>query len=196
MRRGLIHGAAWTCATAAAVTLSWWGVHTVMSGTAYDRPRALPIAGLPQDGSTDGSAGDDRPQSASTQRPKESPKPSATDKDQGKPEDDKSPATDRPSSSTPSASGAPSRTPDGGGTPTAKAPSGKVKGYTVDGGRVVFDIKASSAELVSATPNSGWQMQVWKQPKWIRVTFTQGDREISVFCTWHDHAPLVEIDER
>jgi len=44
MRRGLVHTAAWLFATGAAVTLSWWGVHTVVAGTAYDRPRALPIA--------------------------------------------------------------------------------------------------------------------------------------------------------
>ncbi|WP_231626933.1 hypothetical protein [Streptomyces apocyni] len=202
MRRALTHGAAWACATAAAVTLSWWGVHTVMSGTAYDRPRALPIAGLPQDDPTEGSrhGDDDRPQSDSTRRPQESATASATERGTPPPKDDKSRATDRPSSgaSADGASGRPSRTPDSGASPsaTATASTGTVKGYTAAGGRVVFDIGESSAELVSATPNSGWQMQVWKQPKWIRVTFTRGDREVSVFCTWHNHAPLVEIDER
>ncbi|MYX96274.1 hypothetical protein GT045_16005, partial [Streptomyces sp. SID486] len=43
MRRGLVHVLAWLLATGAAVTLSWWGVHTVMAGTAYDPPRALPV---------------------------------------------------------------------------------------------------------------------------------------------------------
>ncbi|NKQ29008.1 hypothetical protein HF200_32950, partial [Streptomyces galbus] len=43
MRRGLVHVLAWSLATGAAVTLSWWGVHTVMAGTAYDPPRALPL---------------------------------------------------------------------------------------------------------------------------------------------------------
>ncbi|MER6921890.1 hypothetical protein ABT314_23320, partial [Streptomyces spiralis] len=43
MHRGLVHVLAWSLATSAAVTLSWWGVHTVMAGTAYDPPRALPI---------------------------------------------------------------------------------------------------------------------------------------------------------
>ena len=45
MQRGLVHALAWSLATGAAVTLSWFGVHTVMSGTAYDPPRALPISG-------------------------------------------------------------------------------------------------------------------------------------------------------
>ncbi|MFD8027164.1 hypothetical protein ACFV3F_00075, partial [Streptomyces sp. NPDC059717] len=43
MVKGLVHVLAWSVATGAAVTLSWWGVHTVMTGTAYDPPRALPI---------------------------------------------------------------------------------------------------------------------------------------------------------
>ena len=45
MRRGLVHAVAWSLATGAAVTLSWCGVHTVMAGTAYDPPRALPMSG-------------------------------------------------------------------------------------------------------------------------------------------------------
>ncbi len=69
---------------------------------------------------------------------------------------------------------------------------GKVKAYTVTGGRVVFDLGTTSAELVSATPDAGWQMQVWKQPYWIRVTFTKAGKEMSVFCTWNGHPPLVE----
>ncbi|WP_405820159.1 hypothetical protein OG705_11720 [Streptomyces sp. NBC_00838] len=189
MRRGLVHAMAWTLATGAAVTLSWWGVHTVVVGTAYDRPRALPITG---DGATTQRA---RPQSSSTHRPP-SPPPS--------PSSPESPA----SAGTPE----PSRTPDGEppatapAEPSAKKPPpdpgtdattpGNVKSYPVDGGRVVFDLGGESAELVSATPEAGWRMQVWKQDFWIRVTFTRDDREVSVFCTWHDSAPRVQIDER
>ncbi|MFD2121473.1 hypothetical protein ACFSNO_20660 [Streptomyces cirratus] len=55
MHRGLLHAFAWTLATGAAVTLSWWGVHTVMSGTAYDPPRAVPLAALPPAPSAQGS---------------------------------------------------------------------------------------------------------------------------------------------
>lgn len=181
---------AWTLATGAAVTLSWWGVHTVVVGTVYDRPRALPITG---DSSTTQRA---RPQSSSTHRPP-SPPPSP------------SPSPESPSSAgTPESSGEPDGEPSA--TPPAKAPEkspppepdpgpatpGNVKSYPVDGGRVVFDLGSHSAELVSATPETGWQMQVWKQDFWIRVTFTRDDREISVFCTWHDSAPRVQIDER
>ncbi|MDG4860502.1 hypothetical protein P8605_20460 [Streptomyces sp. T-3] len=180
MQRGLVHGIAWTLATGAAVTLSWWGVHTVMSGTAYDPPHALPIAGIAQDGTPE----ETQPQSASTRRPKPS--------DSGKGEKgDK----DKPSSGSSGASTPPKSGGSGGGGSTGSAPTGNVKSYTVSGGRVAFDMGSTSAELVSATPNSGWTMQVWKQAEWIRVTFTQGGREVSVFCTWHDHKPMVEIDD-
>lgn len=70
-----------------------------------------------------------------------------------------------------------------------------MRSYTSSGGRVVFDLGAASAELVSAAPADGWQMQVWKQPEWIRVTFTQGRRSVSVFCTWNGHEPSVEVDD-
>ncbi|MGW0733705.1 hypothetical protein [Streptomyces sp. NPDC002851] len=192
MQRGLVHGAAWTLATGAAVTLSWWGVHTVMSGTAYDRPRALPIAGA-----SDHGAQEARPQSSSTHRPRETPEPGTSDGNGEGGEGGKDGSSGRPSSSAPDRTPKPSGKPggDGGGGGSAR-PSGNVKSYNVSGGRVAFEIGSDSAELVSATPNSGWQMQVWKQPTWIRVTFTQGDREVSVFCTWHDHEPMVEIDDR
>ncbi|MFC7305368.1 hypothetical protein ACFQVC_14190 [Streptomyces monticola] len=194
-QRGLVHGIAWTLATGAAVTLSWWGVHTVMSGTAYDRPRALPITNT-ADGTTQGA----RPQSSSTHRPKESPKPGKSDSEDGAGKGGKG-STAKPSSSAPGKGSPSSGRPGGGdggggGEGGSSAPAtGNVKSYTVSGGRVAFEMGASSAELVSATPNSGWQMQVWKQPEWIRVTFTQGGREVSVFCTWHDHEPMVEIQD-
>ncbi|MCJ1677185.1 hypothetical protein MTF65_07490 [Streptomyces sp. APSN-46.1] len=191
MRRGLLHAMAWTLATSAAVTLSWWGVHTVMSGTAYDPPLAVPLTTRTLSTAE-----------ASTQRsdPPDSPSPSASPSESAP----ASPSADPASSSSakpspkaptgdpatgPASSPRPSRQPDG------EDPA-DVKGYTVSGGRVVFDLGTSSAELVSATPAAGWRMQVWKQDFWIRVTFTLDSREVSVFCTWHDHPPLVQVDER
>lgn len=150
------------------MTLSWWGVHSVMSGTAYDPPLAVPLATQPLSSSTHRAQAPDP-------TPSPSPSPSAS--------------TAPPS---PSSSAKPSV------TPTRRSqrqgpPGANVKAYSVSGGRVVFDLGATSAELVSATPLAGWRMQVWKQPSWIRVTFTRDGREVSVFCTWHDHPPLVEI---
>ncbi|MFD8632158.1 hypothetical protein [Streptomyces sp. NPDC059533] len=176
MQRGLVHAMAWVLATGAAVTLSWWGVHTVMSGTAYDPPLAVPLAAA-------------QPLSSSTHRslPEQSPSPSDA------PEPVPSASSSAGPSIDPSAgksSSKPSASPRAGRQEEA---SGKVQAYPVSGGRVVFGLGASSAELVSATPAAGWRMQVWKQDYWIRVTFTKDGREVSVFCTWHDHPPAVEI---
>ncbi|MEU9029821.1 hypothetical protein AB0D46_20325 [Streptomyces sp. NPDC048383] len=178
MRRGLVHAMAWILATAAAVTLSWWGVRTVMSGTAYDPPLAVPLTTTPLSSSTHGTQSPSpSPSPPSSPSPSATPSPSAS-------ASDPAPAA-RPKSPPPAA--APSRGPEA---------SGRVKGYSVTGGRVVLDLGTASAELVSATPEAGWRMQVWKQDLWIRVTFTRDGRESSVFCTWHDTAPRVEFDER
>ncbi|MFD8005295.1 hypothetical protein [Streptomyces mirabilis] len=172
MLRGFVHVLAWSLATGAAVTLSWWGVHTVMTGTAYDPPRALPIM---VGGATTQEA---KALASSTSRPSVSPSPSAS----------KPTASPRPSG-TPVASTSPSADP----SPSASGPAGQVKSYDTDGGRAVFDLGTTSATLVSATPGSGWSMQVWKTESWIRVEFTSGADRVSVFCTWHDGPPRVEI---
>ncbi|MGV9554917.1 hypothetical protein [Streptomyces sp. NPDC003401] len=178
MRRGLVHVLAWTLATGAAVTLSWWGVHTVLAGTAYDPPRALPLT------AADVPAGEPEPPAISaTDRPAPASSPASA------------PAPPSPSSAPPSAS----RTPASPAAPSrarpaaSPGPSGRVEGYDTDGGRVLFDLGPASASLVSATPGAGWSMQVWKTESWIRVEFTSGADRVSVFCTWHDGPPRVEI---
>ncbi|MCM1946507.1 hypothetical protein NC315_14140 [Streptomyces sp. G2] len=188
MRRGLVHALAWSLATGAAVTLSWWGVHTVLSGTVYDPPRALPLpAGSPADlVPAETAIGD--PVTSSTRRPSTTPPASAPPSPSSSAPKAAAPPSSRPAAPT-TATPAP--------TTTAPAPGGSsVRSYPSDGGRVTFDLGETSAELVSASPASGWQMQVWKQPTWIRVTFTRDGREVSVFCLWHDSAPRVQIEER
>ncbi|MET9589567.1 hypothetical protein ABZY45_01170 [Streptomyces sp. NPDC006516] len=183
MQRGLVHVIAWSLATGAAVTLSWWGVHTVMSGTAYDPPLAVPISVEARDGQVT-----DEPVSSSTRRAL----PSMT----------RSPsASPSPSSAAPSrapASLRPSAPPSGGRSPAESRPpsaaSGKMKSYPTRGGRVVLELADDSAKLVSATPETGWSMQVWTNPEWIRVDFGDGaGATVSVFCTWNGHPPIVEV---
>ena len=177
MQRGLVHAIAWSLATGAAVTLSWWGVHTVMAGTAYDPPRAVPLAvGAPTEQSTQ------EPVSSSTHRPAPSPS-SRTAAPRTTP-----PATRKPSRT-------PSRTPPSSPAPAqSSAPSGEVKSYSTDGGRAVFELGSSSAKLVSATPEPGWSMQVWTNTTWIRVNFSdETGATYSLFCTWNDHPPQVQI---
>ncbi|MFC9928717.1 hypothetical protein [Streptomyces sp. NPDC127190] len=167
MRRGLVHVLAWLLATGAAVTLSWWGVHTVLAATAYAPPRALPVT-----------ASDASPQSSTgTPAPPPTPSPSPPP-----------PSPSRRPSPTPAPTA--SRTPAATPTPTA---SGRVKAYDTDGGRAVFELGAADATLVSATPGSGWSMQVWKTETWIRVEFSRSTDRVSVFCTWHDGPPQVQI---
>ncbi|GGX09242.1 hypothetical protein GCM10010297_33460 [Streptomyces malachitofuscus] len=177
MRRGLVHGLAWLLATGAAVTLSWWGVSTVMEGTAYDPPRALPIAAAEEQSEA---------LSSSTQRP--SSKPSKDAGTSPQPSDGPDRASRKPDPK-PSRSGPPATSP----APPPPAASGEVKAYDTKGGRAVFDLGETSASLVSATPGAGWSMQVWKTESWIRVEFTAGADRVSVFCTWHDGPPRVEI---
>ncbi|WP_369169595.1 hypothetical protein AB5J49_17685 [Streptomyces sp. R28] len=173
MRRGLVHVLAWSLATGAAVTLSWWGVHTVMTGTVYDRPRALPITAA--DATTQGA----KPLASSTNRA--TPSKGSVTPSSPSPKPTETPRTPTPSKTPPQNTGP---------SPTT---SGQVKSYDTDGGRVVFDIGATSATLVSATPGAGWSMQVWKTQTWIRVEFGAGADRVSVFCTWHDGPPRVEI---
>ncbi|MEU9605308.1 hypothetical protein [Streptomyces sp. NPDC048057] len=164
-----------------------------MSGTAYDRPRAVPI-----------NAGDTpttqaKPRVSSTHRP---PPTSATQEPEGKQgeaESEKAPGTSlakgrgpsaRPSVDQPVAD-RPTTAPD---SPPAK-PSGEVRGETVEGGRAVFVLHEASAELELATPNPGWQVQVYRDTTWIRVAFTKDGREQSVFCVWNAGPPKFEFYE-
>ncbi|MFJ6560667.1 hypothetical protein ACIQMV_12405 [Streptomyces sp. NPDC091412] len=175
MLRGLVHLLAWSLATGAAATLSWWGVHTVMAGTAYDPPRALPITAV------EATRQESAPAASPTPRPTASRSPSASP---SKPADERTvtPSPSRPTR--PASAPAPS--------PTT---SGQVKSYDTEGGRVVFDLGQFSANLVSATPGTGWSMQVWKTETWIRVEFTSDADRVSVICAWHDGPPHVEIGD-
>ncbi|KUL53144.1 hypothetical protein ADL22_04420 [Streptomyces sp. NRRL F-4489] len=184
MQRGLVHAAAWTLATGAAVTLSWFGVHTVLSGTAYDAPRALPLS--------DQVAASALPQVSSTHRPK--PSAPATARPSAPASPSASPGDDAPRAAAPSRTEPPAPPSAGGGT--GSSAGGRVRGYTTSGGRVVLSLGPGSAELVSATPNAGWEMQVWKQDQWLRVDFTAGAAHTSVICTWNGHPPIVETSNR
>ncbi|WP_031090809.1 hypothetical protein [Streptomyces sp. NRRL WC-3549] len=181
MHRGLVHAAAWSFATGAAVTLSWWGVHTVMSGTAYDRPRAVPIAA-----GTQGAGAAEAPVSSSTHRPSPSPPPTSGPPATRSPSP---PPPARPSSGTPSPGDAPASAPP--------AAAGNVQSHPTRGGRVVLELAPDAATLVSATPEPGWSMRVWTNAEWIRVDFTDGSgATVSVFCTWNGHPPSVEVVEQ
>ncbi|MFG3045305.1 hypothetical protein [Streptomyces sp. NPDC048202] len=173
MRRGLVHVLAWLLATAAATTLSWWGVHTVMAGTAYDPPRAVPITAA--EAAAHASTTTPPPPTPPTRRPTSTPR-----------------RTTPPPSPTPTRA-TPTPTPNPSAPPAPTTPSGDVKAYDTGGGRAVFDLGPVSATLVSATPGTGWSMQVWKTETWIRVEFSRSTDRVTVFCDWHDGPPHVDV---
>ncbi|MBZ6477214.1 hypothetical protein K9U14_28410 [Streptomyces griseocarneus] len=180
MRRGIMQALAWALATAAAMAVSWYGVRTVLAGTAYEPPRALPISGgaAPEIGGPASSARAPQPPS---------PPPSAS------PSSGTAAPSARRVTPTPTPGGEAGAAPRPGDGPSPGA--GEVKSYPVRGGRVVFDLGESSATLVSATPDEGWRMRVWKQSAWIRVDFVAGPQTTSVFVTWNGHPPQVQTVE-
>jgi hypothetical protein len=174
--KGLAHAVAWAVAAGAAVTLSWWGVHTVMEGTVYDPPRAVPLTG---------SSAASQPVSSSTRRPR--PTPTATTGPPARPAP--SPSF-RPSTAGPSHPPSPHPSPDG---TDDEVEDGVVRPYDTKGGRVVLDIGKTRASLVSATPRSGWSMQVWKTSTWLRVEFASDTEKVSLICDWYQQQPQVQI---
>jgi hypothetical protein len=159
---------AWALATGAAMAVSWYGVRTVLTGTAHEPPRALPIsrATVPSPDARDSSTAGAKPPTPPTPTP--------------------SPSAPEPSVRPPTPETSPSASPSDGS---------EVKNYPVKGGQVVFDIGENSATLVSATPDEGRQMRVWTQTTWIRVDFVAGARTSSVFVTWNGHPPQVQTVE-
>ncbi|WP_327067142.1 hypothetical protein [Kitasatospora sp. NBC_01302] len=79
-----------------------------------------------------------------------------------------------------------------GSAGTVGATTGTVHSYLVPGGRVALDLGPDSAELVSAVPDPGWQMQLWNGDEWLRIDFSRGNAANSVFVTWNGHAPDVQ----
>jgi hypothetical protein len=168
-RRAIVHAAAWVLTTSAAVTLSWFGVHTVLAGTQYEPPRSLPIT----EGSSTTGPGSPSPQQPEPPPSKSKPSPSP------KPRPPKS----KPDSGSGEHTKPPSQPPE---------PGGKVASSDVAGGRAVFDMRKDYATLVSATPNDGWETQVRKDSTSIRVTFSKEGASSFVLCRWDDGPPRIE----
>ncbi|MFD9127844.1 hypothetical protein [Kitasatospora sp. NPDC059571] len=168
MRSGLVQVGAWAVATGAAVALSWYGVHAVLADAAFEHPRAVPL-----------------PTASATPVP-DPPSPVSDDPSVTVTAQDPSPS---PSAS--SSSAAPSPSPSRTKPQRPPSPS-SVRSYLVPGGRVALDIHPDRADLVSATPDAGWQMQVWNGDQWMRIDFTKDGSANSVFVTWNGHPPDVQ----
>ncbi|MEV6972464.1 hypothetical protein [Kitasatospora sp. NPDC093806] len=182
MRNGLVQLGAWAAATGAAVALSWFGVHAVLTGAAFEQPTALPLPSPAAAGTARATPTVTQPQSAAQPEP---PAPSAT------------PAAAAPSRTTaPVAPATPSAAAPTSHRPTPAATTSAVRSYLVPGGKVALDLQPDKASLVSAAPDPGWKMQVWNGPQWMRVDFTKDDQANSVFVYWNGHPPVVETVTR
>ncbi|MEV4614017.1 hypothetical protein AB0K43_15690 [Kitasatospora sp. NPDC049258] len=164
MRSGLVQLGAWTAATGAAVVLSWLGVHAVLAGTVFEQPTAVPLPSAAAPSPTP--EGSTAPPTASSTEASATAGASAPASTQG---------------------AAPSRAPS-----HRPSPSASVQSVLVPGGRVALDIRADRAELISATPDPGWKMQVWNQQEWMRIDFSHPEGTSSVFVTWNGHPPTVQ----
>ncbi|GAA3054114.1 hypothetical protein GCM10020229_77230 [Kitasatospora albolonga] len=180
MRNGLVQLGAWTAATGAAVALSWFGVHAVLAETAFEQPSALQLPTSAAHPSSDAPS-TPAPPTAVEPSPSASPTPSAT------PLAPTSPAPGRTPAKKPAAPGSAAAS-----APGSAAAVSSVKSYRVPGGRVALDMQPTTAELVSATPDQDWQMQIWQGDKWLRVDFTKDGATNSVFATWNGHHPDVQ----
>jgi hypothetical protein len=102
---------------------------------------------------------------------------------------------DRPTVSPPAKTSAPPpadsslvATPSRPSTPTARD-----RTYVLRGGRVQLSVTATTARLVSATPDPGYEVRIWHADGWLRVDFTDGTRTSSLFATWNGHAPAIQV---
>ncbi|MFI9462774.1 hypothetical protein [Streptomyces xiamenensis] len=198
MQRLLVRAGVWAVATGLAVTFSWFGVYSVLRGTVYDPPRAVPVR--------DSSVWTE-PAASSTHRPPQEPAGAAgaegAPPDGSRPDPEPEPTPDRApgpgaeSGSDPGQGGEGEPPPEADPEPADPPPAGgRVETVTLDGGRVVYELTPDRCELVSATPEAGWEMQVWTTESYLRVTFAGHGRELSAFCTWHGYEPVVEVHEQ
>ena len=177
--RPLIVVAAWICATAAAVAVSWFGVRTVVRDAVMPLPQlavpadAVPGTAPPPPGIS--SAGtSSRPTTAPTG-------PTVT-----------APTTTR---STGNASTRGGTSSNGAAPTTTTTATGTVQRYALKGGEVVLDLRQSDATLVSATPAEGYAVQQWQENGWLRVDFNAGNATSTLIATWNGHPPSVQTYE-
>lgn len=68
-----------------------------------------------------------------------------------------------------------------------------MKSFTLDGGRVALAFHPRLIRLVSATPESGYETQVWDGPGWLRVDFRRGRHGSTIYGVWAQGAPRVQF---
>ncbi|MFG1603208.1 DNA mismatch repair protein MutL [Actinoplanes sp. NPDC049265] len=81
-------------------------------------------------------------------------------------------------------------TTDGGGVDTY------TQAFRVDGGQAVVRIRSGKVQLVSATPNNGFEVAVVQdRPEDLAVYFNETNHSFIVHAVWNVDRPNVRIDE-
>jgi len=198
---GLRHVVGWLCAASMATGMTWVAIRDVLDSTGLGVPDSVRGA-APGGGTTliDPApvATTVSPRTGGSDRSTPTvPAPSATSSPRG------TAAASATAPAPPSAPG-PSATAADGPRATSSSPAEQqdqqsastvVRSYTLEGGHAVLEIGADRAELVSATPRDGFQVQSWTQVGWLRVEFTSDNDHSSLFATWNGHAPEVRVVE-
>ncbi|WP_307874732.1 hypothetical protein [Frankia nepalensis] len=191
MARTLRRLALWTVGTGLAVLVSWFGVQRALSADAVaDVPGVVPVTRSASPSaavSPVGPAASPGP-AAGTPGPAESGPGPGSGPDGAAWPAGTGPATAAASAAGPSAG--PAAQPP---TPVQTAPGGPdIQSYQLTGGRVVLEMTATSARLVSATPEPDWRVQAWQAEGWLRVDFSRDGATSSCFVTWNGHPPMVQ----
>jgi hypothetical protein len=152
------------------VSVSWFGVHSVLADSSAVQPRPLVVA-----------------LNAEVASPTPPPPPAAIGTPAQTPSAAPSPTPGR-TTARPHHSAAASASP----TPTA-SPTERIVSYTRPGGIIVVAVGPTSAKLITATPDAGWSVQTWtSEPDWFRVDFVNGGTDTVFYMTWNGHPPMVQ----
>ncbi|GAA0430578.1 hypothetical protein Acor_46310 [Acrocarpospora corrugata] len=189
--RAIGYTLAWCGATALAVTVAWLGVGQVLHNTVLgDEPLAPVLLAAPPTGVSGVSRALSPPPSIPASpkpKPTKAPRPSK----QVRPTEP-APETTAPRPQTPRESPAPSRA----ATPSSQATPGEVlHTFTLRGGRATIAVREKDCRMVSATPADGYELKVWDESHWLRITFLQGTKESSAFCVWNALPPRLDTYE-
>ncbi|MCT9929024.1 hypothetical protein N5079_02195 [Planotetraspora sp. A-T 1434] len=213
MRRCVGYTLAWCGATALAVGVSWLGVRDVLRSTVLDEAPLAPVvavagavaptvtAAVPLMSPAPLSPAPRRHTSPTT---KASPWPRTLVRVSPARHSPSSPASpsSRPRSTAGSTTKAsarptvrPTAQPTGQSRPTPSPTGESLHTFTLKGGRATIAVTDKDCRVVTATPNDGYELKVWENVGWLRVTFLQGTHESSAFCTWNALPPRLDTYE-
>lgn len=80
-------------------------------------------------------------------------------------------------------------------TTTTTTPAGQLRKVDTQGGRVVVELLADDARLVSVVPAPGFESQTWSADGWLRVDLVSPTDRSSVIVTWNGQPPQVQTIE-